>query len=48
LGEVAGGRDKEEEALWVPVSTFDHILAFDHCDYIGGFIRVLKDAVIAM
>jgi hypothetical protein len=45
---VAGGRDKKEETLWVPVGAFDHVLAFNHGDYIGGFIGIFENAVVAM
>jgi hypothetical protein len=48
LDEVAGGRDKKEETLWVPVSTFHHVLAFDHCDHISGFVGIFENAVVLM
>ena len=32
----------------MPVGTFEHRLAFDHCDYIGCFICTFENAVVAM
>jgi hypothetical protein len=45
---VAGRGDKKEEAFWVPVGPCDHCLAFDHCDYVSGFICTFEDTVVAV
>jgi hypothetical protein len=45
---MSSARDKEEETLWMPISSRTHPLTFDHKDVVAIDIGRSQNAVIAM